>query len=52
MTTTFRFTQDTWYDDLEDEASEINEGDVLIVNSGWWELKDHGPALPGLTPKR
>ncbi|KAH8091613.1 N-acetylneuraminate 7-O(or 9-O)-acetyltransferase [Aureococcus anophagefferens] len=31
---------DTWYDDLEDEASEINEGDVLIVNSGWWELKE------------
>lgn len=40
VTTTFRFTQDTWYDDLEDEASEINEGDVLIVNSGWWELKE------------
>ena len=40
ITTTFRFIQDTWYNDLEDEASEINDGDVLIVNSGWWELKE------------
>ncbi|KAH8051099.1 N-acetylneuraminate 7-O(or 9-O)-acetyltransferase [Aureococcus anophagefferens] len=42
VTTTFRFTQDTWYDDLEDEASEINEGDVLIVNSGWPLSGDDG----------
>mmetsp|Transcript_8380 Transcript_8380/g.25171 ORF Transcript_8380/g.25171 Transcript_8380/m.25171 type:complete len:987 (+) Transcript_8380:64-3024(+) len=38
--TAFYFIQDTWYDDLEKEASTIREYDIIIANSGWWELKE------------
>merc|ERR1711871_515141 len=38
--TTFYFIQDTWYDALKDEASVIQDHDVIIINSGWWELKE------------
>jgi len=37
--TTFYFIQDTWYSALRDEASAIRDHDVIIINSGWWELK-------------
>lgn len=37
--TRFWFIQDTWYDDLETLAQQLEdeEYDVLIFNSGWWE---------------
>ncbi|KAH8074075.1 N-acetylneuraminate 7-O(or 9-O)-acetyltransferase [Aureococcus anophagefferens] len=39
-TTTFFFIQDTWYGDLETLSGELRGGyDVLLANSGWWELK-------------
>ena len=39
-TTTFFFIQDTWYGDLETLSGELRGNyDVLLANSGWWELK-------------
>ena len=39
--TSFWFIQDTWYPDLEALSEDVRDDyDVLIANSGWWELKD------------
>lgn len=35
--THFWFIQDTWYGDLETLAPQLDDYDVLIFNSGWWE---------------
>jgi len=51
ISTTFWFIQDTWYPVLEDliDSTINNDYDILIVNSGWWELTDSDTLDPDLT---
>ncbi|KAJ1459408.1 10 TM acyl transferase domain found in Cas1p-domain-containing protein [Pelagophyceae sp. CCMP2097] len=39
VTTRFYFIQGAWYDELASIADDVKDFDIVLINSGWWELK-------------